>query len=244
MMPKRKLWLTVSCRLICAGTIHADSAREAMMRLQNEPMNVPLSQLPLIDIVIVLNSFREEGKSLRRIVEVAEVSGTEGKLVERNVMVNGVSTDHYTFDESTLGATLGLGVIAKAKGDVWVAPQYNVAIKYVARYEGEDLAIGGGESGVLDLTFDLTDLNAPMQIEAPEGSKPEQGVTGVWFSLTDSEALAAMDVAAMSRPRKGTPAHLVSFWGGSKLDGYWSVTKQDAKSIKARLDHRKKRAKR
>jgi len=100
------------------------------------------------------------------------VSGNRGKLVQENVMVNGVSTNHYTFDESTLGATLGLGVIAKAKGDVWVSPEFDVAVRYVAHYEGENLAIGSGEAGVLDLAFDLTDLNKPVSIKAPEGVKP------------------------------------------------------------------------
>ncbi len=100
------------------------------------------------------------------------ISGNRGKLVQKNVMVNGVSTNHYIFDESSLGPTLGLGVIAKAKGDVWVSPEFGVAVRYVAHYEGENLAIGSGEAGVLDLAFDLTDLNKPVTIKAPEGVKP------------------------------------------------------------------------
>ena len=100
------------------------------------------------------------------------VSGNRGKLVERNVMVNGVSTNHYVFDESTLGATLGLGAIATAKGDVWVSPEFNVVVKYAVHYEGKNLAIGGGDEGVLDLAFDLTDINKPITIQAPAGVKP------------------------------------------------------------------------
>lgn len=100
------------------------------------------------------------------------VSANRGKLVEENVTVNGVVTNRYVFDESTLGAALGLGAVAKAKGDVWVSPELNIVVKYVAHYEGKNLAIGGGDEGVLDLVFDLTDINEPITIQAPEGVKP------------------------------------------------------------------------
>ena len=99
------------------------------------------------------------------------VSANRGKLVERNVMVNGVSTDKYVFDESTLGASLGLGAVARADGEVWISPQVNVVVKYMAHYEGKNLALGGGEEGKMDVTFDLTDINQPIDIRAPEGVK-------------------------------------------------------------------------
>ena len=100
------------------------------------------------------------------------VAANRGKLVERNVMVNGVSADKYAFDESTLGASLGLGAIARANGDVWISPHFNVVVKYVAHYEGKNLTLGGGEEGMMDVTFDLTDINQPIDIRAPEGVKP------------------------------------------------------------------------
>jgi len=97
------------------------------------------------------------------------ISGNRGKLVQRNVVVNGVPTNHYAFDESTLGATIGLGAVAKAKGDVWISTEFNLVVKYTAHYEGKNLAIGGGEEGVLDIAFDLTDINKPITIEPPAG---------------------------------------------------------------------------
>lgn len=100
------------------------------------------------------------------------ISGNRGKLVERNVVVNGVPTNRYAFDESTVGAVLGLGAVAKAKGDVWVSTQFNVTVKYVAHYEGKNFAIAGGEEGVLDISFDLMDINKPITIEPPAGVKP------------------------------------------------------------------------
>ena len=103
---------------------------------------------------------------------LAMVSANRGKLVKRNVMINGVSTDKYIFDESTLGASLGLGAVAKAKGEVWISSKFNVVIKYVAHYEGDNLSLGGGEEGKMDVTFDLTDINQPIDIRAPEGVEP------------------------------------------------------------------------
>ncbi len=100
------------------------------------------------------------------------IEGNRGRLVERNVVVNGVPTNRYAFDESTVGAVLGLGAVAKAKGDVWVSTQFNVTVKYVAHYEGKNFAIAGGEEGVLDVSFDLTDINKPITIEPPAGVKP------------------------------------------------------------------------
>jgi len=100
------------------------------------------------------------------------ISGNRGTLAERDVLVNGVSTNHYTFDESTLGADLGLGAIAKARGDVWVSPESKVVVKYVVHYEGKNLVIGGSEEGRLDLAFDLMDINKPITIVPPAGVKP------------------------------------------------------------------------
>ena len=79
-----------------------------------------------------------------------------------------------------------------------------------------------------------------LQIEAPEASTSGKDVTGVWFSLTDREALAVMDLAAQSRPRENAPAHLVSFWGGRRLDGYWSVSRTTARTIRAKLERWRK----
>jgi hypothetical protein len=100
------------------------------------------------------------------------VSGNRGKLVQRGAPVNGVSADHYAFDETTTTGLASLGTITKAKGDVWVSPDLQIVVKYAAHYEGKNLAIGGGEDGSLDISLDLTDVNKPFIIQKPEGIKP------------------------------------------------------------------------
>jgi hypothetical protein len=100
------------------------------------------------------------------------MSGTRGKLVRSTVMVNGTSANQYALDESTLKAPPGLGAVFKAEADVWVSPEFDVVVRYVAHYKAENLAIGGGQEGTLDLVFDLMDINEPIAITAPEGVEP------------------------------------------------------------------------
>jgi len=92
----------------------------------------------------------------------ALVAANRGELVKKGETVAGVLSDHYAFDEKTLGANLGLGDVTAAKGDVWVSTEFGVVVKYVAHYEGKNLAVGGGEQGTVDVTMDLTRINRPV----------------------------------------------------------------------------------
>ncbi len=57
----------------CMGTVHSNSAAETIIRLTNPPMKVPKIMLPALDLILMQNKIYAEGKSLRRITEVAEV---------------------------------------------------------------------------------------------------------------------------------------------------------------------------
>lgn len=61
----------------CVGTIHALTSREAIIRLQNEPMNIPEMLVNLIDVFIVLKRYHVGDKLFRVIDEVSETSGME-----------------------------------------------------------------------------------------------------------------------------------------------------------------------
>ena len=61
----------------CTGTVHALTSREAIVRLQNEPMNVPEELVNLIDIFIVLKRYHVKNKLFRVIDEISETSGME-----------------------------------------------------------------------------------------------------------------------------------------------------------------------
>ncbi|MEE9474325.1 MAG: ATPase, T2SS/T4P/T4SS family, partial [Candidatus Hydrothermarchaeaceae archaeon] len=68
----------------CMATIHANSAKEALTRLQTHPMNVPDAMIPALDLIIAQTRQVEEGKLVRRIVEVAEIGGREGGTILTN----------------------------------------------------------------------------------------------------------------------------------------------------------------
>lgn len=66
---------------VCMGTIHASTAREAVIRLENEPMNVPTGMIPLIDVFIVMRRFNIGGEIFRVVGEVVEIAGIEQEKV-------------------------------------------------------------------------------------------------------------------------------------------------------------------
>ncbi|ACJ17165.1 type II/IV secretion system ATPase [Thermococcus onnurineus NA1] len=69
----------------CMGTIHANSARETIVRLESPPMNVPKIMIPALDIIIMQVRFHSRKKgTIRRITEIAEISGVEGENIQLN----------------------------------------------------------------------------------------------------------------------------------------------------------------
>ncbi|MDV3103793.1 ATPase, T2SS/T4P/T4SS family [Thermococcus waiotapuensis] len=69
----------------CMGTIHANSARETIVRLESPPMNVPRIMIPALDIILMQVRFNSRKKgTVRRVTEIAEISGIEGESIQLN----------------------------------------------------------------------------------------------------------------------------------------------------------------
>ncbi len=65
----------------CSGTLHANSAEEAILRLKSPPMNVPEIMLTALDFIINQQRIRRGGKTIRRILGIVEIvkgGGGEG----------------------------------------------------------------------------------------------------------------------------------------------------------------------
>ncbi len=77
----RDMMTAVNIGKYCMGTIHALSAREAIIRLGNEPMNVPDMLINLIDVFVILKRYHIDGKIFRVVDEVSETSGMENAKV-------------------------------------------------------------------------------------------------------------------------------------------------------------------
>ncbi len=64
------------------ATIHADSMESLLNRLENEPMNIPRVLVSYLNIVIFINFVRLDGRLVRRVTEVDEIVGIDGKTDE------------------------------------------------------------------------------------------------------------------------------------------------------------------
>ena len=65
----------------CMGTLHASTARETIMRMQNEPMNVPEVLINLVDVIVIMRRYITDGAPKRVIGELVETAGMEEKKV-------------------------------------------------------------------------------------------------------------------------------------------------------------------
>ncbi len=77
----RDMITAVNVGKYCMCTIHALTSREAIIRLQNEPMNIPEMLVNLIDVFVILRRFHVGQKVFRVVDEVAETGGMEQKKV-------------------------------------------------------------------------------------------------------------------------------------------------------------------
>lgn len=77
----RDLMTAMNIGKYCIGTIHASTPREAILRLQNEPMNVPEVLVNLVDVFVIMRRYNVDGQVKRVIGELAETAGMEQKMV-------------------------------------------------------------------------------------------------------------------------------------------------------------------
>jgi len=63
-------------------TIHGESVESALRRLEAEPMNIPRSLLPMIDVILVEGRTEIAGKPARRALSVTEMVGLDPRTKE------------------------------------------------------------------------------------------------------------------------------------------------------------------
>ncbi|MFC1704007.1 CpaF family protein [Candidatus Omnitrophota bacterium] len=77
----KDLMTAVNIGKYCMGTLHASTAREAIIRMQNEPMNVPEILVGLVDVFIIMKKFSVKDKVYRVVEELVETGGMEQRTV-------------------------------------------------------------------------------------------------------------------------------------------------------------------
>jgi len=73
----RDMITAVNIGKYCIGTIHALTSREAVMRMQNEPMNIPRELIRLIDVFVILKRYHVDEKIYRMVDEISETGAME-----------------------------------------------------------------------------------------------------------------------------------------------------------------------
>ena len=68
------------------GSLHANTAQETVTRMINPPMNVPPIMLSGLDLIIIQARLHVNGKTARKITEVAEIAGMEGDKPRLNII--------------------------------------------------------------------------------------------------------------------------------------------------------------
>jgi flagellar protein FlaI len=65
----------------CMGTLHASTARETIIRLENEPMNAPVVLVNLVDVFVIMRRYTIGGKIVRVVGELVETTGVADKTI-------------------------------------------------------------------------------------------------------------------------------------------------------------------
>ena len=82
------------------GSLHANTAMETVTRMTSPPMNVPSIMMSGLDLIIIQSRITVDGKSVRRIVEIAEIAGMEGDRPRLNPIWK---YDHATESTTSTG---------------------------------------------------------------------------------------------------------------------------------------------
>ncbi len=69
----------------CSGTLHANSADEAIIRLINPPMNVPKVMISSLDFIINQQRIKRNRRTIRRILGIIEIGGSGEDISKTNL---------------------------------------------------------------------------------------------------------------------------------------------------------------
>ncbi|MGZ4723429.1 MAG: hypothetical protein ACXV8L_04360 [Ilumatobacteraceae bacterium] len=162
------------------------------------------------------------------------LAGVVGADAAGNEAINGVSSDHYTFDEHALGQSGR----ATATGEMWVASDGGYIVKYVLKTKGDANYFGEDIEGTLSWDYELTDIGQPVTITLPDDCLPgmlnvpqlpdASNVTNVPGLLTYQTATSLADIAAFYQaqmtPLGWTPGNDPTYTDTSMIEDFTQGT--------------------
>lgn len=152
--------------------------------------------------------------------------------------VNGIPTRHYRYDEkATLIAGLG-----KVAGEVWVAEDGGYVAKDQVNWTGGSGLFGAASTGKGDgsWTWELSEVNQPMTIKAPENCEGAAGGLPLMADATDKSTFGDF----ITYKSKSSPDEVAAFYkeampaAGWKLEGEPTATEQMVQMAFAKDDQR------
>ncbi|HEY2980789.1 MAG TPA: hypothetical protein VGJ22_06380 [Anaerolineales bacterium] len=82
--------------------------------------------------------------------------------------INGVASNHYTFDEHAVA----LRDLADSTGELWIASDGGYVVKYVLTSNGRSDYFGEGIEGTLTEDYELSGVGDPLNIQLPADCPP------------------------------------------------------------------------
>jgi len=136
--------------------------------------------------------------------------------------INGLETKHYIYDDPSVFDFSGL---TEGSAEVWVSTEYGVAVRTILDITGED------ENGpaTLQIESNLTDINQPIAIQAPEGvEKP--GLPKdipLMEGATDINAMSGFVIFTVAR----SVEDVVTFYESALQDEGWKIENVEASGM-------------
>ncbi len=147
------------------------------------------------------------------------------ELVNKGEVVNGMTTDHYRFEESELSGMEFMSV-SEASGEVWVSQEGDYVVKMVMN--GAGTMPGDDDTEVatnMTMTFELLSVNQPLTIEPPAGFSAEDMLPVMEGALTTSNYFSTAGMAMYEV--KATPEEVLEWYKETLTADGWEMESED-----------------
>ncbi len=193
--------MTLTFEGVFARTTRAANATSTLI-VENNPLTVARRVVAFIDNDLLGEStpldyeavrlgedvFVRQGESCQPALTAAQKAAADlsagtllggvvnARTVPRRAVINGETVWQYTLTPETLAlanvALTSEGRVLALTGELWVAPEPNVVVRFYADMVLENALLFGGTlpvSGTLRLRYDLYDLHTPPNLNVPFG---------------------------------------------------------------------------
>lgn len=146
----------------------------------------------------------------------------KANLVKRGETVNGVVTDHYTFDEGGVS----FGSFTNASGDVWVAQDGEFLVKYLGKATGKSDLMGQKAEGTFTWEYNINDINKVEAIELPKECENQQQADDIPLPDNATEKGRFGGISTFKSP--DAPADVAAFFKKELPAQGWAAGEESA----------------